>query len=334
LTYSFGALIQLPHDKKMTMKLPDCMFCRTPARVYLSHPSVGDFYRCASCGLIFQRGEDFLSESEAMGTEDASTFQKAFSEKIDTSDAAGNMYAQFGIQHEEMVDGLFADVGAAIDRHAKGIVERSFNYLDVGCATGFMLDAARRRYPLVQVFGVEPSPVSCAKAKELYQLDVHNGTLNTFDPGATRFDVISIIGNLQLHENPFDTLRRAHELLVPGGLLIFHMKNPDSMARRIGRLATLLPVIKNKGITRLICERGFACMRYSAPKRFYPAKVAELGFELRELHTRPPRMLAFSDRNQGHAKGLMGIAWGALDAVDSLLDQRAWIEACCTRPRA
>jgi trans-aconitate methyltransferase len=269
-----------------------------------------------------------------MGTTDAETFQQAFSEKIDTSDEGGNMYAQFGIQHEEMVDGLFADVGAAMDRHAQGITERPFNYLDVGCATGFMLDAARRRYPQVQVHGVEPSPVSCAKAKELYGLDVHNGTMNSFDPGDTRFDVVSIIGNLQLHENPFDTLRRAYELMAPGGMLIFHMKNPDSMARRLGRLATRLPGIKNSSITRLICERGFACMRYSAPKKFYPAKVAELGFELRELHTRPPRMLAFSNRNQGHAKGLIGLAWGVLDGLDGLLDQRAWIEVCCTKPKA
>ena len=190
-----------------------CVVCGNEAKLYLQYPGVGSFLKC-KCGLIFQDPHEFIDEESTLArTKDqavnAEDFQRTFSESIDTSDESGNMYADHGIQHEKMVDGICSELVATLTNFAKFDFGRPFSVLDVGCATGFLLDALQKRFPAARVAGVEPSPVSGRKAKQLYGLDIHVGTMNTFPAPSTPFDLVTILGNLQLHENPFRTLAQA-----------------------------------------------------------------------------------------------------------------------------
>lgn len=321
---------QIDVDQKL------CVVCGKEARPYMDHPSVGCFFKCP-CGLIFQDPSEFIAEETAFEEDsylNPAGFQRTFSESIDTSDESGNMYSDHGIQHEKMVDGICSELVATLTSYAKFNFGRPFSVLDVGCATGFLLDALRKRFPAAQVTGVEPSPVSVNKAKELYGLDIYVGTMNTFPAPTTPFDLVTILGNLQLHENPFRTLAQAANHLVEGGVLICQFKNPFCTARILGRTMAKTPWVKDSNITRLMLERGFACMRHSGSKHALKSAIETTGLEVIHTRTLPPRMAAYSDMAQAHASGIKGRIWKLLNQVDRLIDQQAWIEFVCRKPAA
>ncbi len=309
-----------------------CIYCSGEGRGYLNHAEVGVFLQCRNCGLIFQPSDQFKDEAELDGEsvlpED---FKAVYSEFVDTSDEQGNMYASFGIDHAGMEDGLFQEVREVITECGFG-VDSEFRVLDVGCATGFLLAKVREAFPNAIVQGIEPSPVSTAKARTLYGLAIHNGTVQNFDQNGHQFDVVMIMGNLQLHADPFSTLARVHGLMKPGGRLVFQMKNPERLARRIGRLASRIPVVRRLSLTRSILYNGFLCMRYSAPRDFYESAVRQLGFDEIRVTTQPPRMLAYSNRNVAHAQGIKGRVWALMDRIDARRNQRAWIKVVCRKP--
>ena len=318
---------------------PRCIACDCEAESFLQHDGISEMFQCTGCGLIFADPQDYLAERDYTVVEDISQlrdeqraeFSRVFSEGIDTSDVDGNMYADFGMEQETMAAGLFALVAEAIERYTPIRPSDPIRMLDVGCATGFLLNEAAKSYPNAELCGVEPSPISCQKAGELYGFQVYQGTMNTFDPQGQQFDVVSILGNLQLHEDPFLTLKQVLSVMRSGGVLVYHMKNPFSAARRIARVAASMPAIKNTKLTRLAVERGYLCMRYAASKSMLARKTDEIGFETREVRTIPPRMLAYSTRT-AHGKGLVGQVWKALDHIDRTTDQRAWIQITCTKP--
>jgi 2-polyprenyl-3-methyl-5-hydroxy-6-metoxy-1,4-benzoquinol methylase len=233
-----------------------------------------------------------------------------------------------------MARAIGGDVAGLIKKYGQIDEQSPFHLLDVGCATGFLMHALESFFPNMLPQGVEPSPVSVKKAQLLYGLKVHQGTMNTFDSGGLRFEVATIMGNLQLHENPFATLTQVYAVLKPGGLLIFQMKNPFCTARRLARIAAKIPWVNRTSLTRLMLERGYFCMRYSASKRLLKAAAQKIGFEVLDVATHPPRMLAFTNQNVAHAKGIKGKVWGALDTIDKLMGQRAWIQICCLKPKA
>lgn len=312
-----------------------CKWCGSIRRVpFLRHPAAEDLDRCRDCGLIEADPSAFRSEGDRAGGAELSDeeFREVFSERLDPSDAGGNLYASFGISQADMAAGLFAEVNAAIRSHLRPRTEGGLACLEVGCATGFLLDEIRNHYPDAEIQGVEPSPVSCAKAQALYGIRPFLGTLSEYESRSERFDLILILGNLQLHENPFRTLRQAHRLLAPGGVLLFDMKNPTSAARRLTRLATRLPSLRDGGLTAKAVERGFTCMRFAVARPRLVRIVRELGFEVLEAHTTPPRAIAYGGPETSHARGAAGMAWKLLDRLDRLTDQRAWIRLCCRRP--
>ncbi len=314
-----------------------CVVCGKEAALYMQHPGVGCFLKC-SCGLIFQDPNEFIAEQSTLvaRSEDSNLspedFQRTFSESIDTSDESGNMYADHGIQHEKMVYGICNELVVTLKEYAKFDFNRSFSVLDVGCATGFLLDALKKRFPTARIAGVEPSPVSGKKAKELYGIDIHVGTMSTFPVPAAPFDLVTILGNLQLHENPFRTLSQAADNLTGGGVLVCQFKNPYCTARVLSRTMTKTPWVKDFKITRLMLERGFACMRHSGSKQALKSAIETTGLKVIHTRTLPPRMAVYSDMAQAHASGIKGTIWKFLNRVDRMIDQQAWIEFVCRKP--
>lgn len=323
-----------------TVSRPTCISCGCEAKSFLKHADVSEMFRCSGCGLIFANPNDYVAEDDYdaivdlldLTDEQRAEFSRVFSEGIDTSDADGNMYSDFGMSQDTMAEGLFDLVREAVSRFSHIQPNDRVKILDVGCATGFLLNEAAKAFPNATLRGVEPSPVSCQKARALYGLDIHQGTMNTFDAKDDKFDIVSIIGNLQLHEDPFLTLSQVRDVMNPGGILVYHMKNPFSAARRLARVAAALPAVRNASLTRLAVERGYLCMRYAASKSMLARKTDEIGFETQEVRTVPPRMLAFSTRTTAHGKGMVGHVWSVLDRIDQITDQRAWIQVVCTKP--
>jgi 2-polyprenyl-3-methyl-5-hydroxy-6-metoxy-1,4-benzoquinol methylase len=100
--------------------------------------------------------------------------------------------------------------------------------LDVGCATGEFLLAARARH--WQVYGVESSPIGAATAARVPGSQVHSGTLDTADYPDSYFDVVTMWDVIEHLQSPRRYLQRISEILRPGGLLSITTPNIRSLS--------------------------------------------------------------------------------------------------------
>jgi SAM-dependent methyltransferase len=103
--------------------------------------------------------------------------------------------------------------------------------LEVGCGSGRWM--YRHRLLGWQTEGVEPSEDACREASSL-GLPVHHGDIFSV-PTDRRYDVIAFRSVLEHVWNPVETLRRARDLLAPGGRLVLSVPNIASWSfRRFG----------------------------------------------------------------------------------------------------
>jgi 2-polyprenyl-3-methyl-5-hydroxy-6-metoxy-1,4-benzoquinol methylase len=102
------------------------------------------------------------------------------------------------------------------------------SYLDVGCSTGFVVEAARARGWRATGLDLNTSAVAFGQRRGL---DLRVGTLE--DAGFARhsFDAISLFDVLEHLLHPVRTLTAALELLRPGGIVYLYVPNYDSASR-------------------------------------------------------------------------------------------------------
>lgn len=104
--------------------------------------------------------------------------------------------------------------------------------LDVGTASGFLLEVARARG--FDPYGIELSRYAGALAAAKFGADrIHIGTLETapFEPGS--FDAVTLCDFLEHVVDPVATLARIAELLRPGGILLIMTPDTGSLSRRL-----------------------------------------------------------------------------------------------------
>jgi ubiquinone/menaquinone biosynthesis C-methylase UbiE len=149
--------------------------------------------------------------------------------------------------------------------------------LDVGCATGSLALAAKRRVgPTGSVHGIDPSPAMIARARRKSArarlgIAFATGTAQELPYDASRFDAVTC--TLVLHQLPHDSWTRAltemRRVLRPGGrLLVVDITAGDPGARTPHShghfdLARLTPLVQDAGFTILEQEPvGFPLRRF------------------------------------------------------------------------
>jgi len=151
--------------------------------------------------------------------------------------------------------------------------EWSGRWLDVGFGSGALLaTAAEFGYDAV---GLDLRDESVARMREL-GFEAHREDLLTYAPAAP-FDVIAMADVLEHMPFPKPALRRARELLRPGGALFLSMPNMDSFAwKQLDREKRNpywgeLKHLHNFGRARLhalLEEMGFEPLRYGISQRY------------------------------------------------------------------
>jgi SAM-dependent methyltransferase len=90
--------------------------------------------------------------------------------------------------------------------------------LDVGCGTGYFIEAVRDRYA---AWGVDPSPISVQMCRERGLAGVVQGTAYDLSAvGARRFDAVYFLDVIEHLDDDAGALREALRVLKPGGLIV------------------------------------------------------------------------------------------------------------------
>ncbi len=321
---------------------PHCIHCGPAGKprpvLTIWQPRPIRFFRCRRCHLVFKDPAVYRAEEEfgfaarvAGNTEPSlDAFQETFHTAGEISDAAGELYPSCGYDQQELVAGIFDGIDRRIRQHTTIAPGDRFRLLEVGCATGFLLRRFRQAYPNAELAGIDPSPFSVRKAQSVDGVDVKCGTLDTVSPPAGSFDVVVMIGNFQLHRDPRATLAAAHRALKPGGLLIFDTKNPASWFRIVGRvLSRTWPLNRLRAVRRMV-SASHVGMRYGIPKRLLRQWLASQQFEVLELTGKDLRLFQFNNP-RAVSRGVLGATLGAMNLLDAVRDQRAWLDVCCRK---
>jgi len=150
--------------------------------------------------------------------------------------------------------------------------------LEIGSSVGLFLDEARQRG--WDAFGIEPSRWAAESARA-HGLSVFNGTLEEFVPNGGLFDVVVSWDVWEHLEDPVAAMRRAYELLSPGGLFVFTTVNLGGLGRRLFRsrwpwfMRMHLHYFTRESLTRLVRSSGFELLSTSTE-----AKTLKLGYVL------------------------------------------------------
>ncbi|MBN1586575.1 MAG: methyltransferase domain-containing protein [Candidatus Omnitrophica bacterium] len=183
----------------------DCALCGADKTTAVWVENGLTVVRCKQCGLMYTNPRDV---SEATGD----FFEQTLSgpEALD-ADEAMMWDASRRARYDEMLKRLAGFRGPG--RH-----------LDVGCGLGYFCQAAEENG--WESYGVDPSRRSCVEAaKGLGMGRVFVGTLEDLPGDAGPFDLISFWDVLEHLRDPANTLKQAHALLAPGGVLFAEVPN-------------------------------------------------------------------------------------------------------------
>ena len=148
--------------------------------------------------------------------------------------------------------------------------------LDLGCGPGFLLDEARGDG--WEVSGIELSPWSCARARELLGAHavIEGGTARLSEFPSENTTVVTMLDLLEHLTDPRMVLKEVFRVLRPGGLLVLTTPRFDSMVARLQgkRWHCLFPAHLSyftlAALERLLTETGFRLVRTKAHVRHLP----------------------------------------------------------------
>lgn len=186
-----------------------------------------------------------------------------FSEYYEDSYYKQNNYIK---QHDYLVS-VFTAILQMIESYGY-----SGKLFDVGCALGFMMEAAEKRG--WSAFGIEISKTACRLAKKYTQGTVLNQRIdmgtefpNGFFDAVTAYDVIEHVSN------PRATIKEIKRVLRKDGLLYIHTLNYDGIGRRLGGINWNLLTPPGhtvywtpKSLKRILGEEGFKIVNLSTAR--------------------------------------------------------------------
>ncbi len=171
------------------------------------------FVRCRACGLVYVnpclRDEHVAEVYE----------HQSYSDIVRSLVGPSNEYRRerFGAERVQIVNRFVRPGG-----------ERGRRVLDVGCATGFFLEAARADG--WDVFGVEPNPYMADFARH-NGLEVRNEPIEAASFPDGFFDAVTLFEIIEHAKRPMEILRKVQRLLRPGGMLFVYTPNFDCAER-------------------------------------------------------------------------------------------------------
>lgn len=97
------------------------------------------------------------------------------------------------------------------------------NLLDIGCATGYLLEAAKKMG--CNCYGVEISPFGAKESSKIFPGKIYQGTLEKARFKDARFDIITMTDLIEHVVDPVVFMEEAKRILKPNGLILLVTPN-------------------------------------------------------------------------------------------------------------
>jgi 2-polyprenyl-3-methyl-5-hydroxy-6-metoxy-1,4-benzoquinol methylase len=166
--------------------------------------------RCAACDLVYV----------------SPTFDETHYKKVYASQEYQDIVRDLGIQsHDYRVQRFGVERVALMARHLSDPRPR---YLDVGCSTGFVVEAARDAGWDAVGIDLNPSAVEFGQTRGL---DLRPVALEDAGFAPASFDAVSLFDVLEHLLDPVAILSACARLLKPGGIVFLYVPNYDSASR-------------------------------------------------------------------------------------------------------
>ncbi|MBI3049012.1 MAG: methyltransferase domain-containing protein [Acidobacteria bacterium] len=166
--------------------------------------------RCSACDLVYVNP----------------TFDEAHYKKVYRSAEYQEIVRDLGIRsHQYRVERFGRE---RVDIMAQHLHAERPRILDVGCSTGFVVEAARDRGWDALGLDLNPSAVEYGRSRGL---DLRNVALDDAGCEPASFDAVCLFDVLEHLLDPVRTLRASVRLLRPGGIVFLYVPNYDSASR-------------------------------------------------------------------------------------------------------
>jgi 2-polyprenyl-3-methyl-5-hydroxy-6-metoxy-1,4-benzoquinol methylase len=166
--------------------------------------------RCSACDLVYVNP----------------TFDEAHYKKVYRSAEYQDIVRDLGIRsHQYRVERFGRERVDIMAAHLRMATPR---VLDIGCSTGFVVEAARDRGWQAVGLDLNPSAIEYGRSRGL---DVRNVALEDAELAPASFDAVSLFDVLEHLLDPVRTLRASIDLLKPGGIVFLYVPNYDSASR-------------------------------------------------------------------------------------------------------
>jgi 2-polyprenyl-3-methyl-5-hydroxy-6-metoxy-1,4-benzoquinol methylase len=198
---------RIPDDLLIPRACPTCGSADAAPELDKDHMRI---VRCRACDLVYV----------------SPTFNEEHYNEVYASTEYQDIVRDLGIKsHDYRVQRFGTE---RVDLMARHLTASRPRYLDVGCSTGFVVEAARDRGWEAVGIDLNPSAVEYGKGRGL---DLRTVALEAgdFTPGS--FDAVSLFDVLEHLFDPVRTLRACARLLAPGGILFMYVPNYDSASR-------------------------------------------------------------------------------------------------------
>jgi SAM-dependent methyltransferase len=201
--------------------------------------------------------------------------------------SCGYVYSNPRWDEDELID-AYSAVEDEIYVHERAGRERTFakhlkelekwtgqassrSLLDVGAYIGVFVEIAQAGG--WQPMGIEPSrwAVTVAQSRNL---PVIEGTLGSRELSDKRFDALTMWDVIEHVDDPAAELRRAYELLRPGGIIAVHTMDIDSLAARLlGQrwpwlMSMHIHYFSRKTLERMLQDNGYEVLWIGAQGRY------------------------------------------------------------------
>lgn len=228
-------------DPNESQRLVSCSVCGANRPVPFWQCDGFSFVRCASCGHVYQNPQP-----------DAGSLIDRYDEE----------YAAYEVENatnflDLMLKGL-ADV-RFFERMREWGVDPSL--LDIGCATGALLEHAKEQGYRVQ--GVEVCIPAAEYGERERRVPIAVGTLDEAELGDARFGAAHYSHVIEHVPDPRAFVREVRSRLFPGGLMVLVTPNTAGLQPRLFRenwrsaIADHVHLFSRRNLVRLVTEEGF-----------------------------------------------------------------------------